>query len=116
MSKRRISKDKKIQKSIALRRINQLFHLAEQKALSNDFILADRYVELARKISMRYLVSIPKEFKRSFCKHCYSYLLPNRNCRVRIKKGKLVIFCLNCNKFIRIPLKNYKKNSSARLK
>jgi ribonuclease P protein subunit RPR2 len=107
---------KKTQKIIALRRINQLFFLAEKKALCNDFILADRYVDLARRISMRYLVPIPKEFKRSFCKYCYCYLLPDKNCRIRIKKGKIVVFCLNCSKFMRFPLRHSRRVSSARLK
>ena len=107
MSKR-TSKDKKIQKNIANRRIRRLFVLAEENALSGKIKLADRYVELARKISMRYLVSIPGEFKRSFCKHCYKYLLPGENCRVRIHRGKLVIYCNSCKKYTRIPLKNSK--------
>lgn len=116
MPKNKNNKKKKTQKIIALKRINQLFNLAEKKALVNDFVLADRYVEIARKISMRYLVPIPQEFKRRFCKRCYCYLLPPRNCRVRIKKGKLVVFCMNCNSFFRLPLKKVRKDSSARLK
>ena len=104
--------DKKNQKIIAKKRIDFLFNLAEKKALSEDFTLANRYIELARKISMRYLVPIKPEFKRKFCKHCYSFLLPNVNSRVRISRGKIIIFCKNCNKFTRIPI-NF---SSARLK
>lgn len=99
-------KNKKEQKTIARRRINYLFELAEQYALSDKMSLANRYVELARKISMRYLVPISKEYKRRFCKHCYSYLLPPTNCRVRIHRGKLVIYCHSCKKYTRIPLKN----------
>jgi len=98
--------DKKIQKTIAQNRIKKLFLMAEQKALSGDFNLANRYVTLARKISMRCLVPIPKEFKRKFCKHCYSYLLPNVTGRVRIHRGKLIIFCNACQKYTRLMLKN----------
>lgn len=106
---KRNSKDKKIQKTIAKKRVVKLFELAEQNALSGKLKLANRYVEIARKISMRYLVSIPKEHKIRFCKHCYSYLLPNVNSRVRINDGKIVIYCNNCKKYTRIPLKNNKK-------
>lgn len=113
---RRTSKDKKIQKTIARNRINKLFIMAEQNALSDRLNLANRYVELARKISMRYLVSIPKEHKRKFCKHCYQYLLPTVTSRIRIKGGKLVIYCHNCKKYTRIPLKNNRKKPSAMLK
>ncbi len=103
---RRNARDKKIQKIIAQRRIIKLFSLAEQYALAGRYNLSNRYVNIARKISMRYLVSIPKEYKRKFCKNCYCYLLPSVNCRVRIHQGKLVIYCFNCKKYMRIPLKN----------
>ncbi|MDH7516750.1 MAG: hypothetical protein QHH19_00105 [Candidatus Thermoplasmatota archaeon] len=103
---RRIIKDKKTQKTIARSRINHLFILAEKYALSGRLNLANRYVDLARKISMRYLVPIPKEFKRCFCKHCYQYMLPNVTCRVRIHRGKLITFCNHCKKYTRHLLKN----------
>lgn len=92
------------QKKIAEKRVNKLFCLAERKALAKQFDLADRYVKIARKISMRYLVPIPSYFKRRFCKHCYSYLLPGENCRIRIHKGKIVIYCYNCGKISRVIL------------
>ena len=91
-------KTKAIQKKIARNRIKQLFTMAEKSALSGKLSLANRYVEIARKISMRHLVSIPDESKRRFCKHCYHYLLPGINCRVRIHRGKIVIFCSDCKK------------------
>lgn len=103
---RGIAKNKKIQKTIASSRINHLFTLAEKYALSGRLNLANRYVELARKISMRYLVPMPKEFKRRFCKHCYQYLLPHVTCRIRIHRSKLIIYCHNCKRYTRIPLKN----------
>jgi len=92
------NRSKMIQKKIAKRRIEKLFIMAEETALLKKFNLANRYVEIARKISMRYLVPIPKKFKRRFCKHCYHYLLPDATCRVRIHRGKIIIFCLNCKK------------------
>jgi len=106
---RQTAKDKKIKKTIAKRRIRYLFLLAEKYALSGRLKLANRYVEIARKISMRYLVPVPKEFKRTFCKHCYSFLLPGVTGRFRLHRSKLIIYCLNCKKFTRIPLKNTKK-------
>ena len=100
------SKNKKLQKTIAKKRINKLFEIAEQNALSGKLILANRYVEIARKISMRYLVSIPKEHKIRFCKHCYSYLLPDVTSRVRFNRGRIIVYCNSCKKYTRIPLKN----------
>ena len=106
MGKKKRLKDKKAQKIIAKNRIKRLFELAEKNALFDRLDLSNRYVHIARKISMRYLVPIEKEFKRCFCKHCYSYLLPDMNCRIRFHRNKLIIFCKNCEKFTRIPLKN----------
>jgi len=113
---KRNTRDKKLQKTIAKKRISKLFYMAEQNALDGKLNLADRYVEIARRISMRCLVPIPLEYKRRFCKHCYSYLLPHVNCRVRIHRGKIVIFCNNCKKYTRIPIKNKSKKPSAMLK
>ena len=103
------TRNKKEQKNIAKKRIIRLFELAEQNALDNKLDLADRYVQIARKISMRCLAPIPSEFKRRFCKHCYSYLLPSVNSRYRVHDKRLVIFCSNCKKYTRIPIKNKKK-------
>jgi len=103
------TKNKDLQKKIAKKRITKLFLMAEKKALDGQLDLADRYVHLARKISMKYLVPIPQEYKRFFCKHCYSYLLPSVNSCFRITNSKLVIFCNNCEKYTRLPLKNKNK-------
>ncbi len=106
MSKKLINK--KYQKIIALKRIHRLFKLAYKKATNKKFELANRYTYIARKISMKYLIPIPNEYKRCFCKHCYNYLLPDKNSRFRIKNGKIIIFCKNCKKYSRIPFKNKK--------
>jgi len=103
------SNKKEEQKKIAKKRIKTLFLLAENNALEGKLSLSNRYVQIARKISMRCLVPIPPEFKRRFCKHCYSYLLPSVNSRYRIHDKRLVIFCFNCKKYTRFPLKNKEK-------
>jgi ribonuclease P protein subunit RPR2 len=99
-------KDKKNKKKIAKNRIERLFSLAEKNALSGRIDLSSRYVHIARKLSMKYLVPIPPEFKRCFCKHCYFYLLPDVNSRIRIHRNRLIIYCKNCEKYTRIPLKS----------
>lgn len=95
---------KKKQQEIALERISQLFSQAEKK-FPKDKILANRYVTLARKIAMKVKVKIPVPLKRRFCKHCYKYLQAGVNARVRTRNGKVVISCLECKKFMRIPLR-----------
>jgi len=100
--KRRLNK--KQQQDIASHRIRRLFTLVQRRALDGDLTLADRYVHLARKLSMKYLVPIPPEYKHCFCKHCYRYLLPGVTGRVRLQKGKLVWYCFHCHSFSRMPL------------
>ena len=74
---------KKLFKQIAAERINELFRQADIRFKSNP-ALSDRYVEIARKIAMKYKVRIPRELKRRFCKHCHKYIVPGANCRVRL--------------------------------
>ncbi|MCX8147389.1 MAG: ribonuclease P [Candidatus Woesearchaeota archaeon] len=89
---------------IANERIEELFKQADA-VFNKDPSLANRYVYLARKISMKYKVKIPSTLKRKFCKHCYSYLRPGKNCRARIAKHRVVYYCLNCKRFMRFVIK-----------
>ncbi|MBI4981057.1 ribonuclease P [Candidatus Woesearchaeota archaeon] len=102
MSKPLLSKSK--QHQVALERIKQLFAEADEVFFS-DKKLANRYVQLARNIAMKVKAKIPLELKRKYCKHCYSYLRPGVNSRIRTRVGKVVISCLDCKKFMRIPTK-----------
>ncbi|MGQ9530174.1 MAG: ribonuclease P protein component 4 [Candidatus Bathycorpusculaceae bacterium] len=94
-------------KRIAMQRIKTLFKLARE-TYHKDSALAQRYVDLARKIAMAAKVRLPREYRRQICRHCKSFILPGVNSRVRIKKRRephLVITCLKCEKHMRIPLK-----------
>ena len=93
-------KDKEKQKKIAKERIEKLFEQAE-KTKSQE--LANRYVGLARKISMKINLRMPRKYKRKFCKHCYNYFKEG-NYRVRTRNNRLVYYCFNCKKYTRIPL------------
>ncbi|MAG38602.1 ribonuclease P [Candidatus Woesearchaeota archaeon] len=89
---------------IAKNRIKTLFFNADE-IFPESPELSDRYVSLARKISMKYKIKLESEFKRKFCKHCYKYLRPSVNCRVRTISKKLVYSCFNCKKFSRFQIK-----------
>jgi ribonuclease P protein subunit RPR2 len=91
--------------NIANERIEILFEFAEHERGIGKYDRLDRYVELARKIGMRYNVRIPLEHKRKFCKHCYSYLHPGRTADVRIRKKTMIVQCKNCNNIMRKVLK-----------
>ncbi|MAG52327.1 MAG: ribonuclease P [Nanoarchaeota archaeon] len=91
-------------KQIARSRIKKLFEEAD-KAFKKNKKLSNRYVEIARKIGMKLNLKMPKKYKRQFCRHCYKYLKNGVNSRVRTNKGKVVIYCMECKKYTRIPLK-----------
>ena len=92
-------------REIALRRIKRLFELAEQEAARGREDRSDRYVQLARKIGMRYRVRIPRHLKMRVCKNCKSYLIPGRNMRVRLRGDYITTTCLKCGRQMRRPYK-----------
>ncbi len=97
-----LKRDKKREVRTARERISYLIKRAEEYK-SKDYELARRYIELARKIAMKYRVRIPRELKAVYCKKC---LYPYRDgkFRVRVRKSRVIITCLNCGFVRRIPL------------
>jgi len=98
-------------RQIALERIRTLFRLAEE-TIHDDPRLAQRYVEIARKIAMRTKLRLPREYRRMICRHCKSFIFPGVNCRVRIQSRRephVVVTCLVCGKYTRLPLKSREK-------
>ncbi len=94
-----------MERRIALERMEVLFGLAEKEALQGHATRARRYVDLARRLGMRYNVRVPPEFKRRFCKDCLAYLVPSVNARVRVGRGRVVITCLGCGAIQRLPFR-----------
>jgi ribonuclease P protein subunit RPR2 len=104
MQKGRRGRRTKAMINIAGERIDILFNLAEEEAKAHKFQRANRYVDLARKIGMRYNVRVPSQYKRRYCKFCHSYLVPSVNSRVRIRGKRIVVFCEKCAGTMRIPI------------
>ncbi|MBI4159472.1 ribonuclease P [Candidatus Woesearchaeota archaeon] len=94
---------KKVKQDITLEKVKTLFKEASKQ---KDPKLANRYINIARKAAMKINLRIPRELKRRFCKNCYSYLVPSKNCRVRIHKNKVIYYCLDCKKYMRYMLKH----------
>ena len=94
-----------MERRIALERMEILFDLAEKEALQRHAARARRYVDLARRLGMRYNVRVPAEFKRRFCKECLAYLVPSLNARVRVGRGAVVVTCLACGAVQRLPFR-----------
>ena len=84
-------------KKIARERIGVLFEQA-RVSFAEHPEWSNRYVELARKISMRQRVRIDRELRRQYCHHCYAFLVPGKNMRVRVHRGHVVVTCHCCNK------------------
>ena len=97
------SKLKQKNKKIAVEMINDFFKKADA-SFNKDKAEANYFIRKARRIAMKHKIRLGK-LKRKFCKHCYSYLKPGVNCRVRTNQGKVIIYCLECKKYTRIPYK-----------
>lgn len=80
-----------------------------QKQLYADRNLANRYVQLIRTIGMKLRLRLPREVKKSYCKHCYVAFAPGDNCRVRLRKGFLVYYCFSCKRYTRTGYSRSKK-------
>lgn len=102
---------KKKQKSIAKERIEILFKEADN-VFKKYPGLANRYVEMARKIAMKTKLKMPKKFKRRYCRNCHSYFKHGVNCRVRVNNSMVLCYCFNCKKYTRIPFKKEKSSAS----
>lgn len=91
-------------KRIAKERIALLFKEAGKESGEHPE-RSKRYVQLARRIGMRYNVRMDKAMKMKFCDKCSSYLKPGVSCRVRTNKDKqaIVVTCLACGFVSRHP-------------
>jgi ribonuclease P protein subunit RPR2 len=101
---RKKSKKPEWQLRIARERIEILFELAKNE-LKGHPERARRYVELARKIGLRYNLRLSKEKKRLFCKKCNTLLYIGETAK-EVKKNLpnlKFIKCLNCGELKKIP-------------
>ena len=98
-------------RQIALDRIRVLFRMARE-TIHEDPNMAQRYVQLARRISMTARVKLPLECRRQVCRHCKGFIIPGVNCRVRVQhlRGpRVVVTCQLCGEKTRFPIKNERK-------
>jgi ribonuclease P protein subunit RPR2 len=89
-------KKAKVQMLLIMEEAGSIFD--RNKKLCND------YVRKARRLAMKFNLRFPKEVKRKFCKHCYSYIKPGKNCTVRTKEGKVIYSCKECGKFMKFVI------------
>jgi ribonuclease P protein subunit RPR2 len=90
---------------VAGERVGELFGLAEAEAPKGPGGFADRYVQLARKVGMRYNVRLLPEYRELYCRGCSTYWVDGRTVRTRLRSGHRVRTCLVCGRARRVPLR-----------
>ena len=88
-------------REIGEQRISKLINLSEEAVRNGREDRAKRYIELARSISGKTQVSMPKD--RRFCKGCGLPMMPGTTCTVRLSNHKVCIRCDRCGEVRRIP-------------
>jgi ribonuclease P protein subunit RPR2 len=97
-----MEKEKKLKggQKLALERIYRLFELAEK---SSEDKYTKRYLTLAKRISEKCRVSIPKELKKKYCRKCFLM-----NVTLTKKDPFLIVTCNNCKHEKKYALENKK--------
>ncbi len=101
---RRKKQDWRSIKKIAERQIISYFEDIERMK-PKDIELANRYVDICRRIAMRCKVRIPRIYKRQICNKCKGILIPGITARVRVRNNKrthVTITCLRCKNYKRL--------------
>lgn len=96
-------RNKHLEKRVAQDRIDTLFTLAEREALRGNWTRADRYVELARNIGMRYNVPMGPLNRLRLCRGCHAFLMPSVTAKIRVGRDRVTGTCLRCGRVTRFP-------------
>ena len=65
--------------------------------------LAQKYLEMIRRLSRKFRLPVSRAVKRQYCKHCSVLITPGLNGRVRLRNGMRVLYCSECKGFTRTP-------------
>ncbi|MGP3668255.1 MAG: ribonuclease P protein component 4 [Candidatus Bathyarchaeota archaeon] len=93
---------------VAKERIEILMENAFKRMMKHDEGLAQRYVDLARRVSMKSRVRIPRKWKIFICRGCKKLMIPGLNCRVRVQRRRnphVALTCLMCGHVKRFSYK-----------
>jgi len=96
------------------KRAIQLIKLALELTKNNDIELARKYVQLALFYSRKIGFKIPLEYKRMFCRKCFTPLIVGITERRRIKNKVLVRTCLYCGWTRRYKLQHKTANKDGK--
>jgi ribonuclease P protein subunit RPR2 len=90
------------EETIARERIERLQAAARDAVRDGREERARAYVRRARRIAERHRLRLPREFARSICRSCDTYLVAGVNARVRTQSGHVVVTC-ECGDHARYP-------------
>ena len=96
---------------IAKERVERLFSLAEKAAAEGDLTHADRYIEMAWNIKLKFRLRLTAYQKKLFCRRCQKFLAAGKTGRYRTEKGILVVTCLACGYSRRTPMREKVKKA-----
>ncbi|TRM86643.1 ribonuclease P [Sulfolobus sp. C3] len=102
-----------VRKKTIKARIIELIKLSVIMAKQGNLELARNYIRLAVMYSRKGKVKIPLEYKRMYCRKCYTPLIPGLTERRRIRSKILIRTCLNCNWQRRYLLTRNKRSNKA---
>ena len=83
-------------KSIAQERMKILMGNAISNSRSNPR-LAQRQASLAKKLSTKYRLRMPYDFRMNFCKKCKKFIVPGVSSRIRMGRSSTKSIRLTCN-------------------
>lgn len=100
---------------LARERVDDLLALACEEAATPDSYLPDRYVQLARRVGMRYNVRLLPEYRELYCRGCSSFWVEGRTVRTRLRSGVRTRTCLACGRIRRTRLRSRPSASDRRV-
>lgn len=86
---------------IGAERIDKLLNLSVAAVREGRDDRARRYIEIARGVSGKTRVKMPKD--QRYCKGCLLPMMPGVNCTVRLSNHKVCIRCDSCGWVRRMP-------------
>ncbi len=96
MERRGRGRRSKEMETIARERMEILFEEAHKAVRAGKRERAKRYVVMARRLGMRYNVSVPGRFRRWVCAGCGTFMVPGVNAKLRLRPRRFVVTCGDC--------------------
>ncbi len=94
---------KKIRQSRARQSMASLLEILESPSDRDPEVISSAARD-ALSLVRRHKVELPDSVRPWLCRGCHILLRPHRNARVRVRRGFLIVTCLDCGRVRRRPL------------